>query len=84
MPLVMFEAVPAVIFNPSVATIWLPVAVSLFSRESIEATAASVDDESFCLTATLPAVSVFPATEVFWVNCTSSPAMEPVETAVVP
>ena len=83
-PLVMLEAVPATIFKPSVVTIWLPVAVSLFSKDNMEATVASVDNESFCLMAILPAVSVFPATDVFWVNCRSSPAMEPVETAVAP
>ena len=84
MPLVMLEAVPARIFSPSVVTIWLPVAVSLFSKDRMEATVASVEDESFCLRAILAAVSVLPATEVFWVNCRSKPAMEPVDTAVVP
>ena len=82
-PLVILEDVPAVTLRPSVATIWLPVTVSLFSRERIEVTVASRGEASFCLRAILPAVSVLPATLAFWVNCKSRPAIEPLETAVV-
>jgi len=80
-PLVTF--VP-VIFKASVAVIWLPVAVSLLARDRIEATVASVEEESFCLILMAAAVSVLPAIEVFWVNSISRPMIDPVETAVVP
>ena len=67
-PLVMLLAVPARIFRPSVAVIWLPVAVSLFSRARMELTVASVELELFAFMAILAAVSVFPAMAVFWLN----------------
>lgn len=71
-------------FRPSVTVTWLPVAVSLFARLRIESTAVSVEAESFCLILMAAAVSLLPATDVFWVNSRSSPAIVPVVTAVVP
>ena len=80
MPLV--TLVP-VIFRASVTVIWLPVAVSLLARSIKEATVVSVEAELFCATLILAAVSLLPEIEVFWLNWMSTPAMEPVETAVV-